>query len=114
MFAVLGVVGGVLLAATDLLDAGFLIVLGGPVAVGIYVGGLVRKHPGIRVLSGILAGFISFSVTRNSAKLVSLLADEGAPRDALEDGTFGVLWVLAGLFVALAAVKERWPMPARG
>ncbi|HUQ55117.1 hypothetical protein [Lentzea sp.] len=124
LFGVLAVIGGAMLTAMvvnyfwgsgyvpELDEIGGWGTLAGAVALGIYVGGVVKAHPGYRVLGGVLAGVVGFGVTSNIATLVSLTAGRGGPRGNLEDGSLGFIWMVAGVFFVWVALKGRWPVSA--
>jgi len=106
-FAVLAVVGGAMFT-----EVGGWSSVAGAIAVGLYAGGMVAANPAVRVLAGVAAGFVGFSVTSSAAMMAGVVAGSSGPRGDVEKAVFSFIWIAAGVFFVWVAVKGRWPVSA--
>lgn len=122
LFAALAIIGGAMLTAMVAIyfwgddfvpvlhEYGGWGILAGAAGLGVYVGGVIPAHPAIRALVGAGAAAVGLGVTSVVSMLVSLTADRGGPRGNLEDGSHGIIWMIAGLCFVGVLATPRWPV----
>jgi hypothetical protein len=82
----------------------------GAAALGVFVGGAVRAHLGVRILVGFVVGIVGFIASLVIGFLFSFIGDPGGERGTLADGIPGFLWLVAGGYLGWRALTGRsWP-----
>ncbi|MBN6033631.1 hypothetical protein [Amycolatopsis sp. 195334CR] len=94
----------------ELTEFGGWAIIAGPLALAVYTAGALDAPPAIRVSAAIGLMFAAFFATLLISYVVSLTADRGGPRGNLEDGTAGLLWLLAGAYFLWRLAARRWPV----
>ncbi|HEY3504088.1 MAG TPA: hypothetical protein VGN37_15050 [Actinocatenispora sp.] len=79
-------------------------------ALGLYVGGVLRIPVVARVLVGLMAAGGGVVVLVVFTAMASFLGDPGGERGTLEDASPGIVCVLAGAWFVWRAIAGRWPV----
>ncbi|SFB61437.1 hypothetical protein SAMN05216266_1283 [Amycolatopsis marina] len=126
VLSVIAVLGGITLAVRmilylgpvgyvpELAEIGGWGIIAGPLALGVYAAGAVEARLASRIGVGVGLMFAAFFATVLISYVVSLTAHRGGPRGNVEDGTAGILWLLAGAFFLWRLAVRRWPVQLPG